>query len=80
MEQVRLLRGLKQEEAGSFIGLTKHGIYRIEKGKRDMYVTEMARYSVHMCFRIEPLLALHPDGQWDITACLMPYPAPVEQE
>ncbi|MBK8500449.1 MAG: helix-turn-helix transcriptional regulator [Flavobacteriales bacterium] len=79
LRTIRQLRGLTQQELGSAIGVGKEVVNRTEGGKREMAYHEAVAYAQVLCFCLNAFARTKPDGIWDITACLLPYPPPAKQ-
>lgn len=79
LRMVRNLRRHSQARTGAAAGLQKEAVCRIECGEREASYYEMVCFAKDLCFSLDAFHRTGADGQWDITACLLPYP-PNEEE
>jgi len=54
----------------------KEVVGRTEEGERELAYHEALAYARIMCFCLNAFGRTEPDGQWNMTACLLPYPPP----
>lgn len=72
---IRQFRGLTQQMVAKAIGINREAVGRIESAERAILGPELAAMAEFLCFRVDVITQTLPDGTWDITACLLPYPA-----
>ena len=80
LRAVRSLRRLTQRQLGRPAGLTKEMVCKIECGDRELSFAEAGCFAQVLCISLDALYRTGPDGLWDITACLLPFTAPPQEE
>ncbi len=82
---VRIYRALSQLKLARLAGYgCKEVVGRTESGDRELAYHEALAYARILCFCLNAFGRTEPDGQWNMMACLLPYPppatSPVEEE
>jgi transcriptional regulator with XRE-family HTH domain len=75
LRMLRKLRGFTQAQMGLLAMLRKESVSHIEHGDREVSYYEMVCFAQNLCFSLDAFHRTGADGQWDITACLLPYTA-----
>mgnify|MGYP001226535004 FL=1 len=74
---LRILRRLAQGEMGAAAHLSKSTVHKIEKGDRELSFYEAVAFAQVLCISLDAVYRTGANGIWDITACLLPYSAPL---
>ncbi len=76
---VRNYRDLSQLKLATLAGYgCKEVVGRTESGDRELAYHEALAYARILCFCLNAFGRTEPDGQWNMTACLLPYTPPEE--
>ena len=79
-ERLRLLRtyrNLSQLKLATLAGFgCKEVVGRVEEGERELAYHEALAYSKILCFCLNAFGRTEANGEWNMMACLLPYPPP----
>lgn len=76
---LRDIRRASQLDLGRAANLSKDMVCKIENGTRELSFYEMVAFAQFLCISLDAFYRTGDDGVWDISACLLPYTAPVKE-
>jgi len=76
---LRDIRRRSQLDLGRAANLSKDIVCKIEGGSRELSFYEMVAFAQVLCISLDAFYRTEENGVWDISACLLPYTAPVKE-